>query len=132
MNILEYMKEHIVYLDGGMGTLLQAQGLQPGEYPETWNLTRPEVITEIHQAYFDAGSNVVNTNTFGANILKFPLDELDKIVRAAMENAQASREKSAGQHKTMRSGSMKNLSRWTLGLRENCSNLTAISTLRRP
>ena len=98
MNILEYMKEHIVYLDGGMGTLLQVQGLQPGEYPETWNLTRPEVITEIHQAYFDAGSNVVNTNTFGANILKFPLDELDKIVRAAMENAQASREKSAGQH----------------------------------
>ena len=41
---------------------------------------------------------MVNTNTFGANILKFPLDELDKIVRAAMENAQASREKSAGQH----------------------------------
>lgn len=98
MNILEYMKEHIVYLDGGMGTLLQAQGLQPGEYPETWNLTRPEVITEIHQAYFDAGSNVVNTNTFGANILKFPLDELENIVRAAMENARAAREKSAGQH----------------------------------
>ena len=41
----------MLYLDGGMGTLLQVQGLQPGEYPETWNLTRPEVITEIHQAY---------------------------------------------------------------------------------
>lgn len=98
MNILEYMKEHIVYLDGGMGTLLQAQGLAPGEYPETWNMARPDVITEIHRAYFDAGSNVVNTNTFGANILKFSPEELDEIVGAAMENARAAREKSTGRH----------------------------------
>lgn len=98
MTILEYMKEHIVYLDGGMGTLLQAQGLAPGEYPETWNITHPDAITEIHKAYFDAGSNVVNTNTFGANILKFPLEELDEIIKCAMENARAAREKSAGEH----------------------------------
>ena len=50
MNIIEYLKEHLVYLDGGMGTLLQAQGLQPGELPERWNLTRPEVIIDIHKA----------------------------------------------------------------------------------
>ena len=54
MNILEYMKDHIVYLDGGMGTLLQNAGLAPGEYPELWNITRPEVIREIHAAYFAA------------------------------------------------------------------------------
>jgi len=49
MNILEYMKDHIVYLDGGMGTLLQKQGLKPGEHPERWNLSHPEVITAIHR-----------------------------------------------------------------------------------
>ena len=53
-NILEYMKDHIIYLDGGMGTLLQAQGLQPGELPERWNITHAEAIISIHQQYFDA------------------------------------------------------------------------------
>ena len=71
MTFREYLKENIVYLDGGMGTLLQARGLKPGQYPETWNITHPDIIRDIHKAYFDAGSNVVNTNTFGANILKF-------------------------------------------------------------
>ena len=70
INIKEYIKEHILYLDGGMGTLLQDMGLEPGELPERWNLTHPDRITAIHKAYYDAGSNVVSTNTFGANILK--------------------------------------------------------------
>ena len=87
MNIREYMKDHILYLDGGMGSLLQAQGLRPGEEPERWNLSHPEVITAIHRDYFDAGSNVVNTNTFGANSLKFDSAELEEIVRTAIENA---------------------------------------------
>ena len=72
MNFKEYLKNNIVYLDGGMGTLLQAQGLAPGEYPERWNITHPDVITKIHKDYFDAGSNVVSTNTFGANIMHVP------------------------------------------------------------
>ena len=87
MKITDYIKENILYLDGGMGTLLQARGLQPGEFPERWNLTHPEVIKSIHKSYYDAGSNVVNTNTFGANSLKFSRDELEDIVRAAIENA---------------------------------------------
>jgi len=94
MNILEYMKDHIVWLDGGMGTLLQKQGLKPGEHPERWNLTQPEAITAIHRDYFDAGSNVVNTNTFGANSLTFEDDELKSIIRAAVENAKNAREMS--------------------------------------
>ena len=69
MDIRKYIKDHLLYLDGGMGTLLQAQGLMPGELPERWNLTHPEAICEIHRAYFDAGSHVINTNTFGANRL---------------------------------------------------------------
>ncbi|MBQ9785527.1 MAG: homocysteine S-methyltransferase family protein [Clostridia bacterium] len=92
MKITEFLKEHIVYLDGGMGTLLQARGLSAGELPERWNLSHPDEITAIHRAYFEAGSHVVNTNTFGANRLKFDAEELDAIVKAAIENAQRARE----------------------------------------
>ena len=74
MSFKEFLKENLVLLDGGMGTLLQAKGLKAGEHPEKWNISHPEVITEIHKSYFDAGSNVVSTNTFGANILKFSPD----------------------------------------------------------
>ncbi len=96
MKITDYLKNHLLCLDGGMGTLLQAQGLAAGELPERWNLTHPEVITKIHRDYYDAGSNVVSTNTFGANTLKFSQDELDAIVRAAVENARAAARASNG------------------------------------
>lgn len=95
MTFREYLKNHIVYLDGGMGTLLQASGLKPGEYPERWNIEHPEVITKIHKDYYDAGSNVVCTNTFGANILKFSPEELEAIIKAAFENAMAAQEQSS-------------------------------------
>lgn len=98
MNIIEYMQGHILYLDGGMGTLLQAQGLAPGELPERWNMTHPDVIIDIHRAYFDAGSNVVNTNTFGANILKHSKEALEEIVRSAIENARRAAEQSNTAH----------------------------------
>ncbi len=94
MNILEYMKDNLVYLDGGMGTLLQEAGLAPGEHPEMWNITHPAEVEKIHRDYFDAGSNVVNTNTFGANSLKFSLDELNQIVAASIENAKRAKETS--------------------------------------
>lgn len=96
MKILDYAKDHILYLDGGMGTLLQAKGLQPGQLPEQWNLTHPDAISEIHQAYYDAGSHVVNTNTFGANTLKFSPQELDQIVKAAVANARKAAADSTG------------------------------------
>jgi len=96
MTILEFLKNHLLFLDGGMGTLLQSRGLQPGEHPEHWNLSHPEVIRSIHQAYFDAGSHVVNANTFGANSLKFSSSELESIVRAALENARAAAAASSG------------------------------------
>ena len=87
MNFLTFLHENIVHLDGGMGTLLQAKGLKPGELPERWNLTHPGVITGIHKAYYDAGADVVSTNTFGANPLKFSGEELEAIIKAALENA---------------------------------------------
>ena len=93
MNFSEYLQNHIVYLDGGMGTLLQAKGLTPGELPERWNITHPDAIVTIHRDYFDAGSNVVSTNTFGANSLKFDDEQLEEIIRAAVQNAKSAREK---------------------------------------
>ena len=95
MNILDYMKDHLLYLDGGMGTLLQDEGLAPGEYPERWNLSHPEVIQRIQKEYFEAGSNVIATNTFGANALKFSHEELAAIIAAAVQNAKSARD-SAG------------------------------------
>ncbi|MBQ8718978.1 MAG: homocysteine S-methyltransferase family protein [Clostridia bacterium] len=87
MNILEYMQEHLIYLDGGMGTLLQAAGMQAGELPERRNITHPDDIVAIHRAYYDAGSHIVNTNTFGANTLKYSIEELQAIIPAAVANA---------------------------------------------
>lgn len=96
MNVLEYMKDHLVYLDGGMGTLLQKQGLQPGELPERWNVSHPDVIVDIQKSYFDAGTNIICTNTFGANSLKFEEEELQTLIAAAIANAKKARELSTG------------------------------------
>ena len=96
MNIKEWIGEQLFYLDGGMGTLLQAAGLVPGEAPEIWNLTHPETVQSIHRAYFDAGSHIVNTNTFGANRLHFSDCELEKVIAAAIENARVARDLSSG------------------------------------
>lgn len=92
MTFRDYFKKNIVILDGGMGTLLQERGLQPGEQPERWNVTHPDEIVAIHQAYYDSGSNVVNTNTFGANSLHYPVEELEEIISAAIANANKAKE----------------------------------------
>lgn len=61
---------HFLIIDGGMGTMLQEAGLQGGELPESWNLLHPERVKAIHQAYLDAGADVITANTFGANAYK--------------------------------------------------------------
>ncbi len=100
MNILDYLKSNTVFLDGGMGTLLQERGLQPGEYPERWNVSHPDDILAIQKAYYDAGSNIVSTNTFGANSLKFEEAELEELVTAAVKIArQAAAESTAPQER---------------------------------
>ena len=60
-----------LFLDGGMGTLLQARGLVAGETPEDWNVERPDEIAAIHRAYVEAGAEIIYANTFGANRLKY-------------------------------------------------------------
>lgn len=92
MNLIDYINNNIIYLDGGMGTLLQANGLGVGELPELWNITHPDIITKIHKDYFDAGSNIVNANTFGANLLKFSKNDLENIIKSALDNAKKAKE----------------------------------------
>ncbi len=86
--ILEQLGKKLLFLDGGMGTLLQAEGLLPGELPETWNIKRKESVADIHRQYFEAGSDIVLTNTFGANAIKFHDNSysLQEIVEQAIAN----------------------------------------------
>ena len=69
--ITELIKEKRLYFDGGTGTVLQSMGLPPGRSPELWNLEQPGKIISLHNAYFDAGCNIIKTNTFGVNRCKF-------------------------------------------------------------
>lgn len=84
--IRDRLGKELLFFDGGMGTLLQERGLAPGELPETWNIARPQVIREIHRSYVEAGSDIVLTNTFGANALKFHAEDcsLEQTVKAAV------------------------------------------------
>ncbi|MFR3729485.1 homocysteine S-methyltransferase family protein [Lacrimispora sp.] len=88
--ILEEIRKRIVFFDGGTGSLLQANGLKPGELPETWNIKYPDIITKLHRDYLEAGADIIKTNTFGANGLKFYKGaefDLDEVVAAAVKNA---------------------------------------------
>ena len=58
--IRTHLGKDLLYFDGGMGTLLQSRGLSPGELPETWNITHPDEIINIHRRYFEAGCDIVN------------------------------------------------------------------------
>lgn len=90
MDIREVLGKRRLFLDGGTGTSLQKMGLKAGERPETWNLLHPERIEALHRAYLDAGADVIYTNTFGANRLKYPEDgefELEDIVKSAVDIA---------------------------------------------
>lgn len=71
MNHIPLEKDAILFLDGGMGTQLQGKGLQPGEMPEAWNVSRPKDILTVHEEYFKAGADIVYANTFGANPAKY-------------------------------------------------------------
>lgn len=90
MNILEQLKRGRIILDGGTGTQLQAAGLPLGVLPEEWNITNPDHVTAIHRAYFEAGSDVVCANTFGANVLKFG-ERLEEVIHAAVACADSAR-----------------------------------------
>ena len=71
MTVLEALKNKILFFDGGTGSVLQSRGLMPGELPELWNLNRPNEIIRLHKEYLEAGCDIIKSNTFGVNRLKF-------------------------------------------------------------
>lgn len=92
LKFLEKLKKDIIILDGGMGTQLQAAGLELGGVPELLNLTNPDLITKVHANYVAAGSDVVYTNTFGANRKKMERtgETPETLIKAAIRNARRS------------------------------------------
>lgn len=94
MNILEKIRNGFTYFDGGTGTVLMKMGLKPGELPEEWNITHSEEIISLHLSYINAGSHIINTNTFGANVFKFSEERLYEIITAAVNNALEARRRS--------------------------------------
>ena len=87
MNLLDCVKSGLFYMDGGTGSYLQAKGLKPGELPELWNINHPEIITELGRAYFEAGSHMICTNTFGVNRLKYDGENGSPSVREIVDAA---------------------------------------------
>ena len=92
MTLQQLLLTRTAMLDGGMGTLLQQKGLRPGERPERWCVTHPEEIISIHRAYLESGSDMVCTNTFGANLLHYEAEELREIVFSAVSCARKAAE----------------------------------------
>jgi 5-methyltetrahydrofolate--homocysteine methyltransferase len=83
----------VLLMDGAMGTELQRAGIREGECYELWNLTHPDRVRAIHQAYVDAGAQCLVTNTFQANALALHkhglLDRLEEINEAAIAHARS-------------------------------------------
>ncbi len=89
MMINDILKTKRLYLDGAMGSLLQKKIEVIGSIPEILNITRPEIIKEIHQLYVNAGADIILANTFGVNGYKLKESpySVNQLVRAGIENA---------------------------------------------
>lgn len=89
MDVKWLIKNNIVFLDGAMGTMLQKAGLKLGENPEVLNITSPQIVENIYEQYLKAGSNIIATNTFGANRHKLSGCgySVDTIITAAVKSA---------------------------------------------
>lgn len=83
----------VILGDGAMGTMLQQAGLTDGGAPELWNVTHPERVKAVYQAYIDAGSNMIETNTFGGTAGRLKLHNLEhRVVELNRAGVQLARE----------------------------------------
>ena len=84
-------KNKFIFLDGGMGTMLQSHGIQTEHIPELLNITNPEAIINIDRMYAEAGADIIYPNTFGAN--RFKLENsgysVSEVVSAGIKNARS-------------------------------------------
>ena len=88
-DILEIIRHRVVIFDGGMGSMLIAAGLTQRDLPEAWVLSRPETISRVHEAYLDAGAEVLTTATFGATRIKMRSAEAGRKLDVAAVNEKA-------------------------------------------
>ncbi len=89
----------ILVSDGAWGTFLQAKGMQPGECPESWNLSHPDEVLDIAMNYIRAGADMVETNSFGGSRFKLEKYGLGEKVRELNEAAAKISRKAAGKDK---------------------------------
>lgn len=91
--LVDRLSSKVLILDGGMGTSLQARGLPQGHLPDLWSVERPEEIQRLHEAYVEAGADIIFTNTFGASRLRLDRygwgDRVIDLNRAAVGLARA-------------------------------------------
>ncbi len=89
MDFKKLLEKEFVCLDGAMGTMLQARGLKMGETPELLNIEKPEMLTNIHKEYINAGADIIYANTFGANRYKLKKSghSVDEIIKKGISNA---------------------------------------------
>ena len=101
MSFQTLLQEGPVLLDGGMGTVLCSMGLRPGEHTESWNLTHPDRVISVHRAYMDAGSNIINANTFGVNTLVYTLREADALIGAGFDCLRQAKAETTGRQEIL-------------------------------
>jgi methionine synthase I (cobalamin-dependent) len=85
-DFLSTIKRRVVLFDGGMGSMLIASGLTQREVPESWVISKPEKIAEVHAGYIEAGAEVMTTATFGANRIKLQSAEAGRKLDPAKVN----------------------------------------------
>ena len=112
--LLQAMKERRLYLDGGMGSMLQAAGLPEGLLPDVWGMENPQAVQGVHRAYLEAGCRLITTNTFGTSAPKLapygvtPAQVMTAAVanvRAAMDQAGVPRRYPNASERSCRNGS---------------------------
>jgi len=100
MNILEELKQNKILLsDGAWGTLLQEKGMLPGECPELWNITHRKEVGDIAASYVQAGSDIIETNSFGGSVFKLSQYGLGERVKEINMAAAAISREVAGKDK---------------------------------
>jgi 5-methyltetrahydrofolate--homocysteine methyltransferase len=100
MTILDELKiKKILLSDGAWGTFLQAKGMKPGECPELWNITRRSDVLEIAQSYLQAGSDIIETNSFGGSRIKLSQYGLGDRISEINEAAASISREAAGSNK---------------------------------
>ena len=74
--LLDKLKSNILVADGAIGTILYSEGLDT--CPEAYNLNHPDKVERIHRTYIEAGADIIQTNTYGANFEKLKVSVTDK------------------------------------------------------